>query len=142
MSVTVQELETICEEIANQRKKVDAAEVVKKGENQILADLEKRLLAVFTAEGKTSYQSKVGTLSVSYRASFKTPKEDSDREAFFSYLKEKGVYDRLITVNSQTLNSFCKQEMEAATERGEGLDFSIPGIESPTLNEVLSFRKA
>ena len=73
------------------------------------------------------FSTKKGTFSFKYDESFKTPKTPEDREAFFSFLKEKGVYDEMITVNSRTLNSWAKQEVEAAENDGN-FDLEIPGL--------------
>lgn len=74
------------------------------------------------------------------RTSVKTPKNNAERELFFEYLKEKGVYEDLRTVNSQSLNAFYKSELELALGRGE-LDFSIPGITEVLVVPKLSLRK-
>ena len=72
------------------------------------------------------------------------PATPEDKENFFSYLKEKGLFESLITVNSNTLNSFYMREWETVKEHGdpeEAMNFKIPGIQEPKLHEVISFRK-
>jgi hypothetical protein len=46
----------------------------------------------------------------------------------------------MISVNSQTLNSFAKKELEAAKETGD-IDFKIPGLGEPTLTEMIALRR-
>ena len=53
--------------------------------------------------------------------------DDIAREKFFNYLKGKGVFEQMITINSRTLNAFAKVELETANEEGV-LDFQIPGL--------------
>ena len=72
--------------------------------------------------------------------SVKVPKSEVEREAFFGYLKERGIFENMVTVNSMTLNAWFKQEMEAAVEKGD-VDFKIPGIEEPKAFFTLQFRK-
>ena len=55
----------------------------------------------------------------------------SEGDQFFAYLKDRGLFDSVITVNSQTLNKLYRTELEAAFGRGE-IDFQFPGIEPPT----------
>lgn len=58
----------------------------------------------------------------------KVPQDPMEKQAFFDYLIEKGVYDAYRTVNSNSINSFVKIEYELAKERGD-FDFKIPGLE-------------
>lgn len=74
------------------------------------------------------------------RTSWKTPKTPGERESFFSYLKQQGVYENMITVNSQTLNAWAKEEEAAAVSRGD-LAFEIPGLGQPTTTPTLTLRR-
>lgn len=77
---------------------------------------------------KTSYKAKAGTFSFSLQDSYKTPKSLEQKEAFFAYLKERGIFDEMITVNSRSLNSYASSEIEAQYDVGN-FDFTIPGLE-------------
>lgn len=140
--VTVNELEELCAEIAKQRDVLDVIDAQKKEENKKLIEFENKLLEMFRSLGKSSYPSKVGTLSVTHRMSVKLPANPEDKKAFFTYLKDRGLFEDMVGVHSATLNSFYKAEFEAAKDRGEGLDFALPGINTPTINETVSFRAA
>lgn len=140
--LTTAEFEEFCESIKKQRDVVDEISKQKKDEEQKLAQLEDQMIAALAALGRDNYQSKVGTFYLSHRTSVKVPKTPEAREAFFTYLKDKGVFENLITVNSQTLNSFYKEEFAAAQAEGRGLEFEIPGLDEPTIKESLGFRKA
>lgn len=54
-------------------------------------------------------------------------KEREEKESFYEYLKSKDLFYDLLTVNSQTLNSWYKKEEEIALENGV-LEFQIPGV--------------
>ena len=138
--ITFDELEALCSEMSRQRDIIDRIAEEKKEEEKILAELEKKLLVLFEKLGKTSYQSKEGTFGVSHRMSVRLPASPEAKAEFFGFLRSKGVFDNLATVHSATLNSFYKAEFEAAKERGEGIDFSIPGIDAPTINQIVTFR--
>lgn len=103
-------------------------------DNKILAHLEKADLS--------SFKSKYGTVIRSKKFSVQTPKTTDQKAAFFQWLKDKGdeVYWQYVTVNSQSLNSLYKEEMDIAKEEGN-IDFVIPGILEPTYYEQLSKRK-
>jgi hypothetical protein len=104
-----------------------------------LKDHQEAIVTALESLGLTSYKAKSGAVSYKYTATFKTPKTPEDREAFFSYLKEKGLFDNMITVNSRTLNSWAKQEEEANMHV---LDFQIPGLEKGAPEATITMRKA
>lgn len=88
----------------------------------------------------TSYKSKSGTITKSEQPNYRLPQDDDSRKKFFSYLKEKGLYDQLITVNSRSLQSFVKQEVELA-EAEDNFGFLPDGIEETEYRTVYSLRK-
>lgn len=140
MSITIEQLNGLIENVAKLR--IEEARVSKE-KSTVLSDLEMAENAVLEAlveNGMTNYRGPAGMVSLSQRTSVKTPKTQEDREAFFFYLKEKGLYDDMISVNSQTLNSFYKAGLEEAREKGL-TDFIIPGIGEVTIKASLSFRK-
>ncbi len=139
-TVTVQELEKMISEYAEQKEEVDQAELVVANLKKIRTNTERRLLAFMNEFDKSSYRSTWGTLIKSGRYSWKTPKTPETRNQFFGYLREKGVFDGLISVNANTLSSFAKAEMAAAVER-QDIDFAIPGLEEPSYTERVSLRR-
>ena len=83
----------------------------------------------------------VGTVSVVKTAKYKMPADPGEKEKFFKWLQEYGkeVYFDYATVNYNKFNSFCKNEVALAAERGEVLD--IPGVDLPTEETEIRFRK-
>jgi len=73
------------------------------------------------------HSSKLGTLSMSLVEGYALPKDDESREQFFAYMKERGVFNTMITVNAATLNTFVKDEVEMKETEGE-FDFVPDGI--------------
>jgi hypothetical protein len=104
---------------------------------QRMEDKKTELVSILEDEGRDSYKSPYGNFSFKYIETCKVPKETSDREAFFGYLKERGVYEDLITVNSATLNAFYKGEVESY-----GDEFEIPGIIKSEPYARVSMRKS
>jgi len=104
-----------------------------------LEELEQRVVGILKATGKSSYQvDGVGRVSFYVKETYTVPKSNEDKTKLFNYIKEKYGADTLMTmvgINHQTLNSFANKETEEA-----GV-MSIPGLQSPTGTEVLSFRK-
>lgn len=138
--ITVAEIERLCQRISDQRDVVSKArDAYKQTENE-LDLLERTLVQNLTDLGKKSYASSVGRFDVRSKAQVRVPKDES-RHVFFEYLKEKGIFEDLITVNSQTLNAWYKEQLRVAEEAGALMDFKIPGIEEPELTATLAFTR-
>jgi len=87
---------------------------------------------------------KIANVSISHSLSVKVPKDIESKKLFFEWLaRNKGeeVRDAMMTVNSQTLNSFYKAEYESLDDDAK-LMFQIDGLEMPSVSKVLSIRKA
>ena len=139
-TLTVAELDAKCEALFQKGLELDRIDEQRKSIQEQYTQLENQVIAYLEAFGKDKYQAHFGTVSVVNRFSYKTPKTQEAREKFFNYLKTKGDYDALISVNSQTLNAYCKTELESAQERGD-FNFAIPGLEQPTLFQRAQIRK-
>ena len=74
------------------------------------------------------------------KESVRIPKDEESKEKFYSWLKEQGLFDSMISVNSQTLNSLYKAKAEEALKDGI-LDFKIAGIDEATTYKQLRIRK-
>ncbi len=127
----IKELRDLETEINNTKKALTAQ----------LDEAEGKMMAMLEESQLKNFKSEIGTVSVTHRLSVTTPKLPEDRAAFFEFLKTRQLFDQMITVNSQTLNSFYKAEFEEAAKRGED-DFKIPGISGETITPILSFRRA
>lgn len=138
--ITVTELENAIEECfllkhAHDVKKEEASlawEAYEEKQNRVRGMLE--------ALGKTSYKAKAGSFSFTLTDSYKTPKTLEQKEAFFAYLKEKNIFDEMITVNSRSLNSYAAKEIEAEYDKGN-FGFTIPGLEKGEPAYRCSLRK-
>ncbi|MBK8455632.1 MAG: hypothetical protein IPL34_20340 [Thiofilum sp.] len=139
--MTLEQMNDAIKELRGLRTKIDAANDVLKGLRVEEEMLEGLLIESLQENNLKNYRGPDGLISVSHKTSVRTPKTTEDKEAFFAYLRDKGVYDMMISVNSATLNSFYKQEFENAVLNGNE-NFTIPGLNEVTLTPSLSFRKA
>lgn len=104
-------------------------------------EMEHKLITALEANSKERWDiAGIGTLSTVHKWNFTQPKSPEAKNHFFNYLKTAGIFEELVSVNYQTLNAFCKREMEVAKERGQS-DFQIPGIDEPQLYKTISLRK-
>jgi hypothetical protein len=123
----VEELKILAEKVKIAREEYDKASKAQKEASELKSLLESKMLDALEETDLLRFDVHDAMFIVINKTSAKTPKTPEDREKFFDYLREQGVYEDMITVNSNTLNSYVKTEEALATERGE-LDFSIPGI--------------
>lgn len=137
--VTVKAFDEMCELLFMKRDAIDAQKDLLKELSADYEALEKKVLSYLSEFGKKKHICKFGTLDSRPREYWKVPKGEG-RDAFFSYLKEKGLFDNLITVNSQTMNSFVKAEVEAARESGD-INFRVPGLDEPTVVDIIYMKK-
>lgn len=140
--VTLQSLNLLGEAIFKQNQKVDEVEAVAKKENALLEKMKAKMINILETHGHTNYQVPgLGKLQMRERTSVTLPKTPQDKDAFYTYLKEKGLFEHLITVNSQTLNAFWKKEREVAISEGRSAGFKIPGIDEPKTMALLAITK-
>lgn len=101
--------------------------------------LESSIRKAMEAGGLQRFDGDLAAVSLVEKTSVKIPRDQADREAFFNYLREQGIFDQLISVNSQTLNSWWKQEVEV--RRAKGLSEEIPGIKDISVFYNVQVRK-
>lgn len=135
---TVGELETLSADAFRYDKLSDDFDEKAKEARIKRDEVAARIKQVLTHFGKTKYDSNYGTIEIRTKNSFKTPKTPEQKKAFFEYLQSKGIFWEYVSVNANSLNSFCGQEYEAAKE--EGKECAIPGIENPTEYQTIAYR--
>lgn len=142
MDVTLSDLNALGNEIKNIRDDINKHKIAMADLQEFLDQKENEFIQKLKDNGMEKYFiPDVGTAYVSTRFTYKVPKTPEEREAFFSYLKQKGVYNDMVTVHSQTLNSWAKAEIDAAITNGAS-DFKVPGLGDPSMYETLNIRKA
>lgn len=138
---TLHQVREKIEEIFRYRRMIDDA---KEGLMQMqgeLRSLQEQVLNTLQAAGLEKFSTPVGTVSVREKTSVRIPKTPEDRKAFFDYLRERNLFDDMISVNSMTLNSWFNREREIAEEDGI-YDFRVPGLNEVSTYYELSTRKA
>jgi hypothetical protein len=139
--ISVEDMKAQVARIRELRETESKVNEMKKEVSSLLEIEEGKMLSMLEQSGLPNFKCDFGSVGVTHRLSVKTPKTPEDRAAFFSFLKQLGLFDSMITVNSQTLNSFYKDQFEQAKAQGKD-DFKIPGINEETMTAILSFRKA
>jgi len=140
---TLQDINELGLQIKAERDFKDEHKKILEESNARLRELEAKFIFILQENGLERYSIPgYGTAYLSERLSYKVPKEPEARESFFRLLKERGVFEDMITVYSQTLNSWARKEKEVMGEECEIQDFEIPGLGKPTVSTILGVRKS
>lgn len=143
-SVTVEELEKIIQDYAVLRAEIEEEKKLMGEKTKALDELEGKIMATLKEIGKTSYKSEHGTISRVEKWRVNLPASPEEKEAFSNFLREKGIFEKMYTFNSNTLNSYYMEEWEQAKNSGDpedALNFRVPGINEPKVHETISFRR-
>lgn len=126
----LEKLTRAAEEIVARKRALAHAEALYDKEK---AEYEKRcgeFQAMLEACGLYGFDHPLGKFTLVSRTSVKVPKTEEERAEFFEYLRSRGIFDSMITVNSQTLNAWYRAEEEAQLASGV-VDFQVPGLAPP-----------
>ncbi len=137
---TLADFEGLCNAAFNKREEIDELKKGVKVQEEALEQLERKIATVLEAHERQSFQSSRGTVYFHETTSFKLPEGQDNKALFFQHLKEKGIFEDMVSVHSKTLNTYCKKELEAALEDGN-VTFKIPGISEPVTIKDVRFRK-
>lgn len=137
--VTIAELQGLVTELLFLRGERDNFRRLSAQYDERVDETELKLVNMLEAAGMARFDTDEATIFRSSRSGARVPKTPAEREAFFAYLRERGLFDHMVTVNSQTLNSWLKEEMRNAEERGD-IGFEVPGL-NVEVRQVLSLRK-
>lgn len=142
--ITVEELDEIIKTYRMKRVQYEKAKEESTLKYNEMHDYEKLVLEALERSGKKSYKlDNVGTVYKTERYVVRTPKELEALRQLRAYAESKyGVdfADAMFTVNHMTLNKFYNTEMEQAEESGN-TSFKVPGLDDPTCEISLGFRK-
>lgn len=122
----LQDLEQI---IYNAKIKKAELETQIKTLGKVRAEAEQEVIHILEENHLHTFDGSLLKMTPSVSLGWRVPQTQEDKAAFFDYLKQRGVFMDLVSVNSQTLNSFVKAER---TLSGGGDDFTLPGLSEPT----------
>lgn len=120
-------------QISNLNQEIDKLKENKNG-------IEKKLLTIMRDSGFERIDSRSCSASVMQKTSVRIPHTKEQKEIFFDWLKEKEIFWEKVNINSQSLNSLYKTELEIAKENGIS-NFNLPGITEVSDYYELSLRK-
>jgi hypothetical protein len=98
------------------------------------------LINILEAMGIDSIKINGFNFFVTESSSVKTPKTLEAKRELFKFLESIGLFEEMVSVNSQTLNSFYRSMAEKAAGEGN-LDFKLPGVDEPIPYKTLKLRR-
>lgn len=141
--ITVQEVKDAIRRLSEVRNELERIEATMKPLKEEKDGLQAKITLMLNEINETSFKTEYGTVSKVTEFTVKLPDGEAKQE-FFNYLKERGVFDVMATINYQTLNAYFKEQRELAIEEGDelaALNFSLPGIGEAKSFETIRFRK-
>lgn len=138
MSTTVKTIKEMIEEMKEIEAKADVVEAELTEYKKQIHALRGKISAALEEDGLDSFETPDTKVFLKEVYSWKLPQGD-EKVKFFEYLKANGQED-MLTVNSQTFNSFCRQQLEGALQNGQ-TSIDIPGVGDFTLFKQLNVRK-
>jgi hypothetical protein len=120
-------LKRLVDVLAEQRARIEAQKLQLSDLTKVETGLEEEIKLMMSAADLERFDGSNITVFLKEKTSVKVPREPEKKGAFFGYLREQELFDELATVNSQTLNSWYKQEIEV--RRSKGLSEAIPGLD-------------
>lgn len=137
-TVSTEELDEAVQKLIKLEDDYEAKKKVSNEASDLVDNQRTFLLALLQKAHKTKYHvDGLGTVSMALKKQVQVPKNPADKKLMLEYFESLGpeLYNSYVTVNSMTLNSYFKQQVEIDP------DFTMPGITGVTEKPELRFRK-
>ncbi len=144
-SITTEILDQMITEMTKARAVYESAKAVATERYKEFETLEGKVIEALTQAGKRKYHvDGIGLCYFIEKLVVTTPKTVESKKNFFDYLRKQ--YGDIFLLDKQGINHQSLQKIyndcyKEAVERGEGAEFQIPGLEQPTTQISLGFRK-
>jgi hypothetical protein len=141
--INIADMKHMIEVMRELKKAYEAAKECSNECHELFKTQEAKVIAAFESSGLSKFNIPgVGTAYTVNRYKYRVPKDLNAKRELFNFIKDRhgaDVADGLGTINYQSLNSFCKAEVEAELEKGNP-NFKIPGLEDPLHEVGMGFR--
>lgn len=140
--ITVQEVKDAIKRLREVDSAIKQLEEAAKPLNEEKTALKAQITLMLREMNEKSFKSEFGTVTRVTDVSVTLPKGENKLK-FFEYLKERGVFEDMATINYQSLNAYYKEQRELAMREDPmaGLNFELPGIGQANAFETIKLRK-
>lgn len=137
--VTFQEVDALVEQYnkLEAEKETLAAQVTEK--NKEMMKIQGRLAQYLKELGRSEYDSPFGEVETKETWSITLPKDEPSRQLLWAHLKERDLFDSMISINANSLNALFRRDFKKAQDEGD-LTFSMPGIAAPKVYETTKIK--
>jgi len=125
--MTVEELDALCEDFIKKRDYQKKAEERMKEIVNETKEAQSKVIAALEELDKTENEGAFGKVKVVQKEYYKCV----DKDACYSWLKERGEFDDLASVNANTLSSHIKDLVHTKHNEGQ-FDWLPPGVHDAT----------
>lgn len=126
LRLAVEQLNLLVDDLAGKR----AVHVAAKARLSQLAEqvdaAEQKVKRMLEAAGLERFDGNSIVVRLRERTTVKIPKDLGEKQALFSYLRERGIFEEMISVHSATLNSWYRSECEELEASGKVPE--VPGL--------------
>lgn len=136
--VSVQVLRSKVDQFLTLKKKIKDQEAIVSDLNKELLPVTAELNEIMEAMDIQRFEGSLGKITRVKIDYVSNPATEEQKEQFNEYLKEQGLFDDMVSVHHQKLNSFYRDQLEQAIEKGEEL--IIPGLEPKQRVEIRKTR--
>ena len=121
------ELDRLCIELQQLGRVRDEKDADLEEAKKIYREAETNLLSILDSLDKSEYSGSFGKIKKSYRTYFKM----QDKEKALSWLKERGEYENLVSVNANTFSAHVNAIVKEKRAQGDKI-YLPPGVEDLT----------
>lgn len=125
--MTVQELDELCADFIAKKEYVAKAEERMKEIKQEMKDAQSKVIAALEEMDKTENEGAFGKVKVHQKEYYKCV----DKTAAYQWLRDRGEFDDMASINANTLSSHVKDLVHAEHEKGN-FDWLPPGMHDAT----------
>ncbi len=122
--ITLEQLKGLCLEMFKQKAAVAKIKEHKTAEEKKLKEMQDKIIFHLESHELKTFDTGVGKVTRKNQPYAKI----IDKDALTKELKERGIFEDMITYNATKMNSWYKEEMEKAKEE-MNLDFKIEGMD-------------
>lgn len=137
--VTTKEIQEAIERVYTMAVKKAEVENELSKINKLVMSAECFVLALLEKAGMNEFPSEYGKFEIDEKSSLSM--KTVNKEQFYQYLKDTGQFDALATIHARTFVGWYNKEEKRAREEGREMEFSIPGVPTPSTYTTLHYKK-
>ena len=136
---TLEAMDALIAEYVAARDDYDRKKEESNKANAVKDELKDKVIAALKANGRSKYDApELGLVYISSKEVYPTPKTTEDKAQLFTYIQAKYGPQALLglqSIHSATLTAWANKEAESGVMK-------IPGLEAPTMQETLNYRRS